>query len=127
MTIDEIIEGLKFTVDMFMFNPMTGEDLTRLDLNPDNRRSVEACKGAIAAILELKAKLEKPIQFRVIDTTTGKEPTEEVIFKLAKQGNLVYCDIDGFYIGEDGELCLMDDCGSAMFLDRERFKVEVLR
>lgn len=127
MTIDEIIEGLKFTVDMFMFNPMTGEDLTKPDLNPDNRRSVEACQGAIAAILELKAKLEKPIQFRVIDTTTGKEPTEKVIFQLAKQGNLVYCDIDGFYIGEDGELCLMDDCGNATWLDGERFKVEVLR
>jgi hypothetical protein len=127
MTIDEIIEGLKFTVDMFMLNPLTGENLTKLDLNPYNRRAVEACSGAIKAITELKAKLEKPIQFRVIDTTTGKEPTEEVIFQLAKQGNLVYCDIDGFYIGEDGEICLMDDCGNATWLDVERFKVEVLR
>ena len=47
MTIDEIIEGLKFTVDMFMLNPLTGENLTKLDLNPYNRRAVEACNGAI--------------------------------------------------------------------------------
>ncbi len=83
--------------------------------------------GAIKAITELKAKLEKPIQFRVIDTTTGKEPSEDVIYQLAEQGRLVYCDIDGFYIGEDGEICLIDDCGNATWLDGERFKVEVLR
>jgi len=127
MTIDEIIEGLKFTVDMFTFNPLTGENLTKLDLNPDNRISVEACNGAIKAITELKAKLEKPIRFRVIDTITGKEPSEDVIYQLAEQGRLVYCDIDGFYIGEDGEICLIDDCGNATWLDGERFKVEVLR
>ena len=127
MTIDEIIEGLKFTVDMFTFNPLTGENLTKLDLNPYNRRAVEACNGAIKAITELKAKLEKPIRFRVIDTITGKEPSEDVIYQLAEQGRLVYCDIDGFYIGEDGEICLIDDCGNATWLDGERFKVEVLR
>jgi hypothetical protein len=38
---------------------------------------------------------------------------------------LCYCDIDGFYIGEDGRLVLMDDCGSAVWVDRGDYHVEI--
>ena len=31
---------------------------------------------------------------------------------------LCYCDIDEFYIGEDGQLVLMDDCGASVSVDR---------
>lgn len=38
---------------------------------------------------------------------------------------LCYCDIDGFYIGQDGQLILMDDCGKAVEVDRGDYHIEV--
>ena len=64
--------------------------------------------------------------FKVIDTKTGKEPTSRVIDNLAKKGGLLIFDIDQFFVGEDGSLILMDDCGKATYVDTKRFKVEVI-
>lgn len=47
MTIQEIIDGLKMTCDLFLFNPSTGEKLTKNQLNDLDRTAVEACEGAI--------------------------------------------------------------------------------
>lgn len=63
--------------------------------------------------------------FKVIDTKTGKEPTERVINNIAKKGGLMTMDIDQFFVGEDGEIVLADDCGSVIYLDRERFVIKV--
>ena len=46
MTLDEIIEGLKFTVEMFLFNPTTGETYTE-PRNDMDKTTIDACKGAI--------------------------------------------------------------------------------
>lgn len=46
MTIKEIIDGLKFTVDMFLFNPGTGETFTE-PRNDMDKTTIDACKGAI--------------------------------------------------------------------------------
>lgn len=63
--------------------------------------------------------------FKIIDRKTGEEPTDEVITEQAELGNLITCDIDGFYVGEDGEIILVDDCGNCTWLDMSRFKVEM--
>lgn len=47
MTQKEIIDGLQFTIDMFLFDPSTGEVLQKHQLNEDNRTTVEACEEAI--------------------------------------------------------------------------------
>ena len=46
MTIKEIIDGLKFTIDMFLFNPGTGETFTE-PRNDMDKTTIDACKGAI--------------------------------------------------------------------------------
>ena len=46
MTVKEIIDGLKFTVDMFLFDPTTGETLTE-PRNDMDKTTIDACKGAI--------------------------------------------------------------------------------
>lgn len=46
MTSEEAIDGLKFTIFMFLFDPSTGETLTK-PRNADDKITVEACKGAI--------------------------------------------------------------------------------
>jgi len=61
--------------------------------------------------------------FHVIDTKTGKEPTSRVIDNIAKKGGLMIMDIDQFFVGEDGSLILVDDCGNMTYCDVERFKV----
>lgn len=63
--------------------------------------------------------------FKVIDTTTGECPTEEVIEQIANDNGLCYCDIEGFLLGEDGYLYLADECGKWCYVDMRRFKVEV--
>ena len=60
--------------------------------------------------------------FKIIDTKTGKEPTERVIENIAKKGGLMEMDIDQFFVGEDGAIILVDDCGRATWCDMERFK-----
>ena len=65
--------------------------------------------------------------FRVIDTKTGKLAnigTIAVREKWAKDACLVYCDMDGFYIGEDGQLVLMDECGHYAYCPEGRFRIE---
>ncbi len=49
MTIAEIIDGLKFTVDMFLFDPSTGETYTE-PRNDMDKTTVDACKGAITLL-----------------------------------------------------------------------------
>ena len=61
--------------------------------------------------------------FHVIDTKTGKEPTSRVIDNIAKKGGLMVMDIDQFFVGEDGSLVLIDDCGNITYCDMRRFKV----
>ena len=63
--------------------------------------------------------------FKVIDTKTGKEPTYRVIRNIAKKGGLMTMDIDQFFVGEDGQIVLADDCGRMAYLDGKRFKVVV--
>lgn len=64
------------------------------------------------------------MKFRVIDNKTGKEADTWNIAQHEEwaQG-LVYCDMEGFAITEDGTLVLMDECGHVVYCDAERFKV----
>ena len=63
--------------------------------------------------------------FKVIDKTTGEEPSSETIDRLAKIGGLMEMDIEGFAVTEDGELILLDECGRYTYVPQERFEVEV--
>lgn len=49
MTNDEIIQGLQFTIDMFLFDPFTGESLTE-PRNDDDKITIDACREAIIAL-----------------------------------------------------------------------------
>lgn len=62
--------------------------------------------------------------FAVIDLKTGKysDPC-----KIAKEeewaAKLIYCDMKGFAIAEDGDLILVDECGNAAYCPPNRFKI----
>ena len=65
--------------------------------------------------------------FRVIDNRTGKEPIYDFnhLFKEKwfKESSLIYCDISGWGIDEDGYLFLIDDCNNMAYPPSERFSV----
>ena len=54
MTTKQIIDGLKFTIEMFLLDPMTNERKTKEQLNDMDRTTVDACKGAIKALQTLE-------------------------------------------------------------------------
>lgn len=66
------------------------------------------------------------MKFRVIDKKTGKEadPYEIALHEEWAQG-LVYCDMEGFAILEDGSLILLDECGNFRYCDGDRFIVDI--
>lgn len=62
----------------------------------------------------------------VTDKKTGEYPnTEQIALKEEWAKHLLYCDIDGFAIDEDGQLLLIDDCNNIAYCPLDRFNVEI--
>ena len=62
--------------------------------------------------------------FTVIDNQTGTYPDcEKIALNEEWARGLIYCDIDGFAINEDGSLILMDECGHCAYCPSDRFTV----
>lgn len=60
--------------------------------------------------------------FRVIDNKTGEEAdTYKIALKEDWAKGLMYCDMEGFAISEDGHLLLLDECGNAVYCPNDRF------
>lgn len=67
------------------------------------------------------------MKFRVIDTKTGKEPDlREIALHEDWAKRLMYCDMEGFAIEDDGTLLLLDECGSYAYCPLDRFKIEMI-
>ena len=64
------------------------------------------------------------LEFDVVDTTTGKYPDWERIAREESWAKgLVYCDMDGIAIREDGYLILLDECGNCVSCPPDRFEI----
>lgn len=64
------------------------------------------------------------ITFDVIDPKTREYPDLEEIARTEEWAqNLIYCDMDGFCINEDGNLILVDECGNYSHCPPDRFEV----
>lgn len=62
--------------------------------------------------------------FKVIDKKTGKEADAyKIALKEDWAKGLIYCDIEGFAITEDGILVLMDECGNVAYCPDDRFEI----
>ena len=75
---------------------------------------------------ELRARLDKAVEFPfcVIDKKTGKEAD---IYNIALNeewaNHLIYCDMEGFAIQEDGTLVLLDECNNMAYCPFDRFEI----
>ena len=64
------------------------------------------------------------LEFDVVDTKTGQYPDWGHIARTEDWADgLVYCDIDGIAIQEDGSLILLDECGNYVPCPRDRFEI----
>ena len=65
------------------------------------------------------------MRFHVIDKKTGKEAdTYEIALHEEWAKGLCYCDMEGWYIGEDGYLMLADECGRYAYPpEQDRFEI----
>jgi hypothetical protein len=64
------------------------------------------------------------MEFLVIDNNTGEEADEQQIaLKEQWADGLMYPDMDGFAIMQDGSLILMDECGQFRYCPEGRFTV----
>lgn len=62
--------------------------------------------------------------FDVIDKTTGKYPDwEKIAVEESWANGLIYCDMDGIAIREDGTLILLDECGNCVSCPPDRFEI----
>ena len=67
---------------------------------------------------------EKKVTFTVIDKETGHYPDlEKIALHEDWAKGLVYCDMEGFAIEEDGDLFLMDECGNSKYCPPGRFEI----
>ena len=90
---------------------------------------VQWCLSELQDILEEMPTLTPPnepslLEFDVVDTTTGKYPDWERIAREESWAKgLVYCDMDGIAIREDGSLILLDECGNCVSCPPDRFEI----
>ena len=64
------------------------------------------------------------MKFKVLDLKTGKEPDlEQIALQEEWAKGLIYCDMEGFAIEEDGTLILMDECGNYRYCPAGRFQI----
>ena len=74
----------------------------------------------------LRERLDKAVElpFIVIDKKTGKEADEyEIALHEDWAKHLMYCDMEGFAIKQDGTLILLDECGKFVYCSSDRFEV----
>lgn len=68
---------------------------------------------------------ETRIEFKVIDNNTGKEADiGKIALKEDWAKGLMYCDMQGFAILDDGNLVLLDECGKFEYCPSERFSIQ---
>lgn len=68
---------------------------------------------------------ETRIEFKVIDNNTGKEADiGKIALKEDWAKDLMYCDMQGFAILDNGNLILLDECGKFEYCPSERFSIQ---
>lgn len=94
--------------------------------DPEGGRTI--CKNCIAPenVDSITPPNDMDLGFDVIDTKTREYPDLEKIALTEEwaQG-LVYCDMDGFAVREDGSLILLDECGNCVSCPPGRFEIRL--
>lgn len=91
--------------------------------NDDLRKERDALVHKCASLEETLGH-SAPVPFSVIDKKTGKYPDlEKIALKEEWAQGLMYCDMEGFALEEDGTLLLLDECGRHEYCPEGRFEI----
>lgn len=67
------------------------------------------------------------MRLEIRDKHTGEYPNLWSIARRCKWAkHLIYCDMDGFALDEEGRLLLMDECGNTAYCPPNRFEVSIV-
>ena len=93
-----------------------------MDISRKNKMEI---LGMITAIgFKHEEDIKNWTDFTVIDKTTGQEADlEQLALKEPWAKGLCYCDMEGFAIGQDGDLYLLDECGKWVYPPQDRFEI----
>ena len=93
-----------------------------MDISPSDKMTL---LGMITAIdFKYKKDVKKRTGFTVIDKNTCQEADlEQIALKAPWAKGLCYCDMEGFAIGQDGDMYLLDECGRWTYPPQDRFEV----
>lgn len=94
---------------------------------PENEEQAKAYFWARKALQPtLTPPNDMDLGFDVIDTKTGEYPDLGKIALTEEWARgLVYCDMDGFAVREDGSLVLLDECGNCVSCPPGRFDIRL--
>ena len=110
MTLDEAIRHCEEVAD----------GCSGTECKADHRQLAEWLKE----LKERRSSKNERKSFRVIDILTGEEAdTYEIALNEDWAKDLMYCDMEGFAIEEDGSLILIDECGKYEYCPIGRFEV----
>ena len=104
MTRKEIINGLKMSMDLTLFDPSTGEVMEPWQLNEVNRTAYEAYKGAIELLEEMPSAQPNTTTHDPIPAETGENDGDgtsgDCISRQSEQSACEYCheDSDGYVL-----------------------------
>ena len=93
---------------------------------PENEEQAKAYFWARKALQSTLTQPNEPLVtgFDVVDTKTGEYPDlEKIALKEDWAKHLMYCDMEGFAIEEDGTLLLLDECGRQACCPVGRFEI----
>src|SRR5690606_14324964 len=80
--------------------------------------------SVMCLVVAASERYDKSLEFTVIDKATGKYPDlKQVALKEEWAQNLIYTDMEGFCVDEDGNLLLMDECGNIAYCPPGRFRI----
>ena len=107
---------------------MSKNDIKILEALMERAKNRDLGKDSVSYYYALKHSVDelsgKSRHFTVIDKNTGKYPdTYSIARRCSWAKHLVYCDIDGFALTEDGQLVLMDECGNIAYCPNDRFEI----
>lgn len=107
------------------FEPKSNEEKMLLTIKHYCQAGADEIKRLEAENAALRERLEKAGEhpFYVFDKKTGKEAdVYEIALNEDWAKHLMYCDMDGFAIDQDGTLILIDECGQ-LYCPSGRFEI----
>lgn len=125
-TIPSKIKSAKRESDGSIWFKLTSRnDIGTTDWLPDSiigKKVFESVNDAEAECNRINKTRPRP--FNVIDNKTGTYPDmEQIALKEDWAKGLMYCDMEGFFTGEDGTIILVDECGGFAYCPADRFTI----